>query len=392
MLNFRPSDEELAIAQTVRDFVSKELKPLEANILQRGANGGPEYLIPEEHAGLRERAKNAGLWGIDTPEEYGGADLNWVAQLLIESELRSTFVSFTFGGSAPEVLYTLGEEHKERYLVPTIEGEKVFCFALSEPGAGSDARNLRTTAVKSGDDWIINGEKTWISWGNEADYALVFCRTVVDGEERGITSFLIDREAGWTSTPIALMGASHHRVATLSFQDVRVPDSARAGDVGAGFSTALQTIYRGRAIEGPALAIGVSQRLIEFAIEHANNRVTFGKPLAERENIKMSIAECEVELQAMKLLALNAAWRGDTGGDLRHLAAVNKYYAGTMVNRVVDRVMQIHGAMGYSREMPIEHWYRDVRVLRILEGTDEINLMTVGRNLLKGYVKPGAVY
>jgi acyl-CoA dehydrogenase len=392
VVDFRPSEDESAIAETVRKFVNRELVPYEPVLLERGRNGESETLSPDEYAGLRDLARRAGLWGIDTPEEYGGANLNWVTQLLVETELRKTFVHFNFGGSAPGVLYNLNDEQKERYLLPTIEGDEVFCFALSEPSVGSDARNLRTTAVKDGEGWVINGEKTWISFGNEATFAFVFCRTVVDGEDRGITSFLVDRAAGWKSSPLSLLGASHHSAATLSFVDVRVPDSNRASPVGEAFSIAMKFIHRGRAIEGPALAIGVSERLIEMAVEHANTRFTFGKPLAERDNIKMAIAESEVELHAMKMLALHAAWLGDTGGDLRHVASINKFYAGTMVNKVVDRVLQIHGAMGYSREMPIERWYRDVRVLRILEGTDEINLLTVGRNLLKGHVKPGVIY
>lgn len=390
MIDFQPSDEELAIQATVRRFVQNELMPYESLLMQRDINGGNPHLTEAEESELRAKAKASGLWGIDTPEEYGGADLGWRAQTLANIELGRTFVSFTFGGSAPEILYLLNEEQKQRYLVPTIEGERRFCFMLSEPGTGSDAHNIKTTAVRDGDSWIINGEKTWITSGNEADYGVVFCRTTDTDGEDGVTAFIVDRDFGWKSSSIPMMGA--HDPATISFQDVRVPDSCRFGDVSAGFTVAMRFIHRNRAIVLPARQIGACERLLEMAIEYAKNRVTMGEPLADRENIRFMIAESEVEIRTLKLLTLHAAWTGDSGRDSRHASCFTKFHGARVANRIVDRVLQIHGGIGYSKELPIERWYRDLRVARIYEGSDEINLLSISRNLLRGYDKVGEIW
>ncbi|WP_209020477.1 acyl-CoA dehydrogenase family protein [Nocardioides sp. 1609] len=390
MLDFKPTEEDLAIAATVRAFVDRELKPLESFLLERDIAGGPPGLTMEERDGLRAKAEASGLWGISVPEEYGGPGLGYVAQAMVAFELGRTPIEFFFGGFVPDILYLLNDEQKERYLLPTLKGDREFCFMLSEPGVGSDARNVRTTATREGDDWVISGEKIWISNGNEADYGVVFCRTVDGGTEKGITAFLVDRDMGWKSSEIKMMGT--HHAASISFQDVRVPDANRFGEVGEGFTTAMSFIHTNRALLLPGLMVGACERMLEMAIEHSKNRVTFGKPLAERENIKFMIAESEIELRALKLMVLHAAWQADQSVDIRHSACFTKFYGANVANRVVDRVLQIHGGIGYSKEMPIERWYRDLRVARIYEGSDEMNLQTISRNLLKGYEPVGKLW
>jgi acyl-CoA dehydrogenase len=387
VIDFSPTDEQMAIQDTVRRFVRKELLPYEQLLIERDISGGNPNLTVEEIKSLRAKAKAAGLWGVDTPDEYGGVDLPWSTQVLINIELGRSFARFKFGGSAPDVLYLVNSDLKRRYLVPTINDEKTSCFMLSEPGVGSDVHNLRTTAVRYGDEWVINGEKTWISYADEADYGLVFCRT--PGDE-GLTLFIVDREAGWKASPIATMGS--HAPCTVVFQDVRVPDANRVSEVGDGFKLAMQFIYRNRSVLVPARAIGGCERLLGMGIEYAKNRVTMGEPLAERENIRFMIAESEVELRALKLLTLHAAWTGESGRDPRHSASITKFSSGTIANRIVDRVLQIHGAIGYSKELPVERWYRDFRVERIYEGSDEMNLLTVSRNLLKGNNAVGEIW
>jgi alkylation response protein AidB-like acyl-CoA dehydrogenase len=297
-------------------------------------------------------------------------------------------VPFKFGGDADNILFEANDEQRERYLLPTIEGTRRSCFAITEPGAGSDARNIRTTAVRDGDEWVVNGEKTFITGGDLADFTMVFAVTDADKHREGrsnesVTCFLVDREAGWTSTPIPTMG--EWGPASLSFQDVRVPHSAILGEEGRGFELAMRWIGKGRYLL-PARALGSCERLVEMAMEQARNRVTFGEPIANRQAIQWMIADSAVEIEALRWLVLSAAWQVDQGLDTRQAQSMAKLYGGVHANQVVDRVLQIHGGMGYTRELPIERWYRELRLLRIYEGTDEIQRRTIARNLLSGHV------
>jgi acyl-CoA dehydrogenase len=324
-----------------------------------------------------------------TPTEYGGMGLDAVSAALIEGELGRSFVPFYFGGHADNILFYADDKQRERYLLPTIEGERISCFAISEPGAGSDAKAIRTRARKDGDHWVINGEKTFISRGSEADFCMVFAVTDPEkGADGGVTCFLVDRDMGWRSEPIPTMG--EWGPASLVFEDVRVPEENVLGEVGQGFRLAMQWIGQGRYLL-PARAVGACERLLEMAIEHANNRETFGAPLAERQAIQWMIADSQMETEALRLLVLRAAWQVAQGLDSRHSQSLAKLYGGVKANEIVDRVLQIHGGMGYTRELPIERWYRELRLLRIYEGTDEIQRRTIARDLLKGHVKVGAV-
>jgi acyl-CoA dehydrogenase len=385
-MDFSLTDEQRMIQRTVRDFVTRELLPLEGEVLRREREGQ----VGITRAQLRElqlRAKEFGFWGINTPEEYGGANLGPIMLALVTMELARTFIPFVFGGSADNILYYCNEEQKRRYLLPTIAGERISCFALTEPGAGSDAASIQMAARLDGDQWVLNGEKTFITNGNDADFAMVFA--VTDKEKRargGITCFLVDREMGWRSSYIPTMG--EWGPAALSFEDVRVPAGNVLGEVGQGFSLGMQWIGLGRWIYG-ARAVGAAERLLQMAVDHANARVTFGQPIGERQAIQWMIADSEVEIEATKWLTFHAAWMAEQGHDTRHAAALAKLHGATMANRVADRVLQIHGGMGFTRELPIERWYREMRVWRIFEGTDEIQRFIIARDLLRGYSKIG---
>jgi len=382
-MDFSLSPEERQIRDTVRAFVEKEVMPLEPEVLRNEREGRPS-LDPGVLRELRDRARRSGLWGIDTPEEYGGADLGPLMCAIIMMELGRTFVPFSFGGSADNILYACTEEQKKRYLIPTIEGERRSCFAITEPGAGSDARNIRTRAVRDGGDWVINGEKTFITYGHEADFAMVFAQA----EGHGVTCFLVDREMGWTSEPIPTMGG--WGPASLVFQDVRVPAGNVLGELGGGFDLAMRWIGQGR-YRIPAKAVGTAERLLQMAIDHARTRESMGRPIADYQAIQWMIADSQVEIEAVKWQTLYAAWRLQEGKDPRHATSIAKLNGAQMANRVVDRVLQIHGGMGYTKELPIERWYRELRVLRIFEGTDEIQRRTIARNLLKGYARLGEI-
>jgi acyl-CoA dehydrogenase len=387
-MDFSLSTEEREVRDWVRTFVQRELIPLEQEVLRRERAHQPG-LTGEELKDLQLKAKESGFWGVLTPEEYGGMGLSAVMAALLEAELGRTFVPFRFGGAADNILFHANEEQKQTYLLPTISGERKSCFAITEPGAGSDAKAIRTTARKDGTDWVINGEKTFITGGNEADFTMVFAITDPEkGANGGVTCFLVDREAGWKSEYIDTMG--EWGPASLIFQDVRVPETQILGEEGRGFELAMQWIGQGRYLL-PARAIGSCERLISMAIEHANTRETFGQKIAERQAIQWMIADSGVELEALRWLVLNAAWQVDQGVDSRHAQSMAKLYGGQKANEIVDRVLQIHGGMGYTRELPVERWYRELRLLRIYEGTDEIQRRTIARNLLKGHVKVGGV-
>ena len=387
-MDFSLSTEEREVRDWVRTFVQRELIPLEQEVLRRERAHQPG-LTGEELKDLQLKAKESGFWGVFTPEEYGGMGLSAVMAALLEAELGRTFVPFRFGGAADNILFHANEEQKQTYLLPTISGERKSCFAITEPGAGSDAKAIRTTARKDGTDWIINGEKTFITGGNEADFTMVFAITDPEkGANGGVTCFLVDREAGWKSEYIDTMG--EWGPASLIFQDVRVPETQILGEEGRGFELAMQWIGQRRNLL-PARASGSCERLISMAIEHANTRETFGQKIAERQAIQWMIADSGVELEALRWLVLNAAWQVAQGVDSRHAQSMAKLYGGQKANEIVDRVLQIHGGMGYTRELPVERWYRELRLLRIYEGTDEIQRRTIARNLLKGHVKVGGV-
>ena len=390
MIDFSLSEEQAAVRTTIRDFISREVVPLEQTVLRRERAGLPG-LERDQLIALQQKAKRSGFWGISTPEEYGGIALGPVMSAILAMELGRTFVPFTFGGHADNILYHGTDEQKQEYLVPTIEGRRRSCFAITEPGAGSDARNIRTRAVRDGGDWVINGEKTFITGGNEADFAMVFAVTDPDperGADGGVTCFLVDRDMGWKSEHIPTMG--QWGPASLVFEDVRVPGTHVLGELGGGFDLAMQWIGQGRYII-PARAVGASERLLQMAVDYAKIRHSMGRPIADYQAIQWQIADSHVEIESVKYLTLLAAWRREQGLDARHQSSVAKLLGSTTANRVVDRVLQIHGGMGYTKELPIERWYRELRLLRIFEGTDEIQRRSIARNLLKGHVTLGRI-
>ena len=382
-MDFSLSSEERQIRDTVRSFIEKEIMPLEPEVLRNERAGRPG-LDPQVVRDLRDKARKMGFWGINTPEEYGGAALGPLMSAIIAMETGRTFVPFSFGGSADNILYAGNDAQKQRYLIPTIEGERRSCFAITEPGAGSDARNIRTKAVRDGGEWVINGEKTFITGGNEADFVMVFA--VAEGH--GVTCFLVDRDMGWKSEPIPTMG--QWGPAALVFQDVRVPEENILGELGKGFDLAMSWIGQGRFMI-PARAVGAAERLLDMAIDYSKIRKSMGQTISEYQAIQWMIADSAVEIESAKWLTLYAAWRVENGMDARHASSIAKLNGAVMANQVVDRVLQIHGGMGYTKELPIERWYRELRLLRIFEGTDEIQKRTIARNLIKGHARLGTI-
>lgn len=380
-MDFALTDEQRSIRETARDFVAREVMPLEAEALQRERRG-ESALSHDELRALQRRAREFGFWGIGTPGTYGGAELPAVTQSLLWTEVGRTFVPFSFGGETDVILFKADAAQREEYLLPAIEGTRASCFAVTEPDAGSDLTAIRMRARRDGGDWVLNGEKTFITRGAEADFAIVIAVTDPElGYRGGFTAFLVDRAMGWTSDVIETMGPA--RPISMAFDDVRVPARNVLGEVGEGFALAMEWIGRGRYVI-PSQGIGAAERLLGMAVDYANQRRTFGRPIGEHQMIQAMIADSEVELESARWLVLVAAWTVDEGRDPRHQSSMAKLAGATMANRVVDRVMQIHGGMGYTRELPIERWYRELRLWRIFEGTDEIQRRAIARNLLSG--------
>lgn len=388
-MDFRLSQEEKLILETVRNFVRSELMPLEPELQKAEIEGwGHKFPDAETTGRLQLKARELGLWGINTPEEYGGANLSTVMTALINLETAKCFVPFRFGGSADNILYAGTEAQKQEYLLPTISGERTSCFAITEPTAGSDATNIKMTATRDASgDWVLNGEKIFITGGNEADFAIVFAVTDKEkGYRGGITAFLVDRAMGWTSQYVPTMGS--WGPARLTFDHVRVPERNVLGEVGWGFKLAMQWIGAGRVFI-PARAVGQAERLLQIGLDYARQRVAFGHPIADYQAIQWMIADSAVEIQAAKWIILQAAWKQDQGLDNRQEASMAKLYGAQMVGKVADRVLQIHGGMGYTKELPIERLYREVRLYRIYEGTDEIQKRSIAKNLIQGTVPIG---
>jgi acyl-CoA dehydrogenase len=386
-VDFALTDEQRAIRDTARAFIADHVQVREADALRRERRGEPT-ITRAELQDLQRVARTFGFWGLSTPEQYGGMNLPAVTQALIWTETGRSFVPFRFGGEADNILYYANAEQQTEYLVPTIEGDRLSCFAITEPDAGSDAANIKTSARRDGGDWLIKGEKTFITGGNDADFAIVIAVSDPDkGAREGSTAFLVDRDMGWTSQFIPTMGEGGP--ASLVFDDVRVPARNVLGEVGQGFVLGMEWIGRGRYLI-PARALGAAERLLQMAIDYANTRETFGRTIGSNQAIQWMIADSEVELEAARWLVMQAAWTVDEGRDARHASSIAKLAGATMANRVVDRVLQIHGGMGYTRELPIERWYREVRLWRIFEGTDEIQRLIISRDLLRGYTSVGS--
>ncbi|PRX97394.1 acyl-CoA dehydrogenase family protein [Allonocardiopsis opalescens] len=385
-MDFGLTDEQRAIRDTARAFIAREVIPLEAELLRRQRDSGTG-ITRDELRELQLKAKEFGFWGPGTPESHGGMGLDAVTQALLATENGRTLVPFQFGGETDNILFYADDEQRKRYLEPAIAGELRSCFAITEPDAGSDATNISTTARRDGDDWVLRGEKTFITGGEDADLFIVIA--VTDAEKRhrgGFTAFLVERGMGVTTSPIPTMGQA--RPASVHLDDVRVPAGNVLGEIGDGFRLAMEWIGRGRYLL-PARAVGSAERLLQMALDYAKVRTTFGRPIAEHQAIQWMIADSATELEAVRYLTLLAAWQVDQGADPITSSSMAKLGAGTWANQIVDRVLQIHGGMGYTQELPVQLWARDLRLLRIYEGSDEIQRRTIARQLLNGRYRIG---
>lgn len=384
-MEFELPPEYQMIKDTVQRFVREELMPLEPGVLAREAKEGICKLTTKEKEVLLEKCKNLGLWGLDVPKEYDGMNLSSVAMVGINEAIGTTPVPFTFPPDSPNLHMlkeTVNEIQKQKYLIPYAKGETVSAIAISEPGAGSDPSSMVTKAVKDGTDWVINGRKIWISRVDEADFTILVAVTDPEkGTRGGMSSFIIEKDTpGFiVEREIPLIGGASNF--ELVLEDCRIPSSQLLGEEGKGFA-AMQNRLVIRRLQMAAWCVGMAERALQMMIEQANQRETFGVKLAERQTIQWWVADAVTKIHALKLMVMDAAYKQDKGLDIRTEASMVKVYGTDMATEIIDNAMQSYGAMGVTKELPLQLMAANVRTMRIYEGPDEIHKWVVARKYL----------
>jgi butyryl-CoA dehydrogenase len=380
-MDFSLNSDQILIRDTVRQFMEAEMRP----ILREYER---EDKFPAEQI---RKLGELGCCGMLVPEEWGGAGTDTVSYAVMLEEVArvcaSTAVVISVTSSVAGLpLWKHGTEaQKKKYLPRLSRGEILGGFCLTEPGAGSDAAAIQTRAVRSGDEYVLNGTKSWVTNGGVSGVYTVFAKTDPSAGARGVTAFLVepDRPGFRISRYEDKMGLHLSRSAEIVLDDCRVPAENRLGEEGQGLKIALEGLDGGR-VGIAAQAVGLAQGAFEAAVKYAKQRAAFGKKIAEFQAIQWMLADMQMEIEAARALVMNAAWLRDTGAGRRGAASAKaKLYASEMANRVAYKAVQVHGSVGYSRETDVERYYRDARVLTIYEGTSEIQRTVIARDLLK---------
>ena len=379
-LNLELTEEQKLLQKSVREFAESEVKPLAKELDETGR-------FPRD---LFKKAADLGLTGVAFPDSEGGAGFDHISYSIVIEEISRCCASTGVILSAQNSLYCdpihrYGTaEQKQRLLVPFARGEKIGCFALTEPQAGSNAAALQTKAIKKGDTYILNGTKAWITNGGAADAAIVFVNTDPAKGEKGITAIVVEK-----GTPGFKVGKEEKKLgisatacSELVFTDCQVPATNRIANEGEGYKVALSTLDGGR-IGIAAQAAGIAQGAFEAALAYSKERLAFGHPIAQFQAIQFMLADMATEIDAARLLIRKAAWKQDTGARFSMDAASAKLFASEMATRVTHKAIQIHGGNGYSREYPVERHYRDARITEIYEGTSEIQRLVIASWLLR---------
>ena len=377
-------EEHRMLADLVEKFVDRELMPLEKSVLAREAAGGKFGLTPEEEAPLLAKCRELGLWALDVPEELGGANLPTVALMAINEELGRTVVPFTFPPDSPNLhmlLAVASPEQREKYLRPYAEGAAVSAIAISEPGAGGDPAGMTTRAVRDGEDWVINGRKIWVSRVPAADFIIVMARTGEGKRHEGISAFIVERgtKGFIIEREIAMIGG--RRTYELVFEECRIPGKQLLGTLGQGFAP-MQLRLTVRRLQMGAWCLGIARRALAMMCEQAKNRTTFGMKLSDRQAIQWWVAEAATQIHACRLMVMDAAAKHDAGQDVRTEASMIKVFATEMAGSVTDHAMQTFGAMGMTKELPLQLLAQQVRVMRVYEGPSEVHRMVIARRIL----------
>jgi acyl-CoA dehydrogenase len=379
-MDFALSDEQRMVVKTTRDFVAHELMPHEAEIESTGE------LLNE----LKRKAIEAGLYAANMPAEVGGAGLDGVTWILYEKELgRTSYVLHASCVARPSnILLACEGEQRTRYLLPTVRGERSECLAMTEPGAGSDLRGMKATAVERGGDYLINGTKHFISHMEHADYVILFVASGEESTTRGkrkqITAFLVDKGTPGFAVRPGYSNVSHrgYTNSILEFSDCRVPKSAVLGELHRGFEVANTWLGATR-LQVAASCLGRAERALEHARQWSVDRVQFGQPIGKFQGVSFKLADMAMELRAAELMVLEAAWKHAQGSALDMDMAMAKLKATEMLAMVADEALQIHGGMGLMTDLPLERIWRDARIERIWDGTSEVQRHIISRALLR---------
>ncbi|HEY5349076.1 MAG TPA: acyl-CoA dehydrogenase family protein [Candidatus Lustribacter sp.] len=376
--------ETATLKKTVRAFVDRELIPDERRLSRT------HKVLPDDRVRLEAAAKSAGLWNLNIPRKYGGHELNLLGRTVVWEEFARTIAlpsrnqSIT-GPDVSPILYHLPEELQAEFLLPVIRGEKRSAFAQTEPEAGSDPGGMQTTAVRDGDNYVINGRKRFIGFADEVDFIQVFAATdKAKGSRGGITGFLVPVETPGLIIARQMETMMRDRPFELTFENCRVPVAYRIGEEGAGFAFAQSWLTEGR-IRHAARGIGVIERCIELGVKRAQERKTFGAPLAERQAIQWMLVDMYVHLKQLRLMTYTTAARHDAGHDVRFDSYSCKFVGDETSFAAADRCMQIYGGLGLTTDTPIETFWRDQRSMIITEGPTEVLKMALSRHILKEY-------
>jgi acyl-CoA dehydrogenase len=383
-MDFALSEEQELIIKTTRDFVRKELVPHEQEVEDTGV------LRAELYRELKAKAIAAGLYAANMPTEVGGAGLDAVSWILYEKELGYTGYALQYSCVArpSNILLACAGEQRERYLLPTVRGERVDCLAMTEPAAGSDVRGMKTTALHKGGDFIINGTKHFISHADHADFVILFAASGEEDSPRGkrklITAFLVDKGIPGFVERAGYRNVSHrgYTNSILEFNDCRVPKSAVLGALHQGFEVANTWLGATR-LQVAATCLGRAERALEAAKSWAVERVQFGQQIGKFQGVSFKLADMAVELRAAELLTLEAAWKLQNKTATDTDMAIAKLKASEMLAMVADEALQIHGGMGLMSELPLERIWRDARIERIWDGTSEVQRHIISRALLR---------
>jgi acyl-CoA dehydrogenase len=387
-MNFQLSEEHRAIQDLIRKFVQDELLPLEPLVLEREASGHHEHLTSSEIERLRGVAQELGLYGLDAPADVGGVELPELAMIAVNEEMGKTITPFVLPPDSPNLRMLMNaadERQKEAYLAPYVAGETISAIGISEPGAGSDPSQMKTVAVRDGDDWVLNGRKIWISRADVADFTIVMAITdKTKGAHGGMSAFLVDNDSPGFNVMRRIPMLGGHATFEVELDNCRVPGWKLLGKEGHGFA-AMQVRLGSRRLEMAANCIGMAQRALDMLCEYASQRVVFGETLSSRQSIQWVIADAEMNIHAARLMAYNAAWKMDEGYDIRHDISMAKAFSTELAWDVIDKTMQAHGAMGMTKELPLQMMANVVRLMRIYDGPTEVHKMVIARNKLRNF-------
>ena len=378
------SDETRMLQELVAKFVDHDLMPLEPAVLKREAQGEGYKLTEDEEKALHERCRELGLWGLDVPEEFGGANLPLLSLAAAEEEMGRACVPFLIPPDSPNLHMMLAVAtpmQREKYLAPYATGEMRSAVAISEPGAGGDPAGMITRAVREGDQWVINGRKIWVSNIPRADFIILMARTGEGKRQDGISAFIVEKGTkGYIiEREIAMIGG--RKTYELVFDDCRIPAENLLGEIDRGYAP-MQLRLNVRRMQMGARCVGMARRALEMMAEHARQRVTWGVRLADRQAIQWFAADAAMEIHACRLMVNDLAVKLGAGIDVRSEASILKVRATEMAQTVLDNAMQTLGAMGMTKELPLQLMHQQVRVMRIYEGPSEVHRSAIGRRVL----------